>query len=44
MDYKEGKGRDYKKNFIEEVQKIHNKFLTKKDNKKNRWLYSNQVI
>lgn len=34
MDYKGGKDRDYKKNFIEEVQKIYNKFLTKKDNKK----------
>ena len=30
MDYKGGKDRDYKKNFIEEVQKIYNKFLTKK--------------
>ena len=26
MDYKGGKDRDYKKNFIEEVQKIYNKF------------------
>jgi len=35
MDYKEGKDRAYKKNFIEEVQEIYNKFL-KKDNKKNK--------
>jgi hypothetical protein len=35
MDYKKGKDRAYKKNFIEEVQKIYNTFL-KKDNKKNK--------